>query len=141
MSTQRWRNHLVAEVWWRRLAFAVPCPREPSSLVSRYGLVAANVFEDRAHRVHTFTRTPGSSSQSVGINGRMLQETREDVAQSSIITPTNAKAKTRAKDSASISQRAAQIVNGVSTEDEKDKICPRNKLKKKKEKEKQRKTI
>ena len=32
---------------------------------------------------------------------------------------------TKAKDGASISQRAAQIVNGVSTEDEQNKICPR----------------
>ena len=52
---------------------AVPCPRYPSSLASRYGLVAANVFQDCANRV---TRTPGSSSQSVGINGRMRRERR-----------------------------------------------------------------
>ena len=35
-----------------------------------------NILPDRANRARTFAGTPGSSSQPVGLNGRMRQETR-----------------------------------------------------------------
>ena len=55
----------------------VPCPCHSSRLASRCRHVAKDIFPDRANRVHRSTGTSCSSSQSMGINGLMRQETRE----------------------------------------------------------------
>ena len=73
MPTQRWRNRvLVEEVWWRRLALRclVHVTRES------WQIVATSLLKNRFNRVHTFAGTPGSSSQPVGLNGRVRQETQ-----------------------------------------------------------------
>ena len=98
------------------------------------GDVARSILPNRANRVHTSTRTSGSSSQSMGINGRMRQKTRGDVAPSSIIPlqlwrvhrgTRRSKRKQKKKDSVNISQRAALIASGALDEKERDNVCER----------------
>ena len=65
----------------RRVSVATTYPAMPHSChsgswASRHRHVASSILPNRANRVHTSTGTSGSSSQSMGINGRMRQKTR-----------------------------------------------------------------
>ena len=65
----------------RRVSVATTYPAMPrschsGSMASRHRHAARSILPNRANRVHTSTGTSGSSSQSMGINGRMRQKTR-----------------------------------------------------------------
>ena len=132
-ANSRWRNHiLIADFRWRRLAcdalfMSFKQLGKPSQICGRRHLP-----ESRKQSAH-IQRTLCSSSQSVGINGCMRQETREmwrtprcsPTAEACAHRKVKTKEKAKAKDSVTISQRAAQIINGVSDEKERDNVCPR----------------
>ena len=112
---------------------AVPCPCYPCSLASCFGHVAKkHPPRSRKQRAHIHRNSlfvePINGHQWTFATGNA-----GDVAPSSNILPqlrqvhreAKTKAKAKAKDGATISQRAAQIVNGVSAEEERDNVCPR----------------
>ena len=66
-------NHVLVAELVAKTCLVVPCPCYPSSLASCCGHAARNIFPDRTNIVHTFTGTPCSSSQSMGINGCVRQ--------------------------------------------------------------------
>ena len=77
MLTQRWENHtLVAEFRWRRLTLRCLTHVTQAAWQAVIDMWQGASYRIAHNRVHTSTGTSGSSSQSMGINGRMRQKTR-----------------------------------------------------------------
>ena len=126
MPTRRWRSCvLVAEV-------PVPGSRHPSAVADRAGLVATSLLKNRSNSLHTFAGTPCPSRQPVGLNGCVRQETREMRRHHELLPLSCIDRSQRGKgqdekkeDITTISQRAAQIVEGADTKESEDVACPR----------------
>ena len=112
---------------------AMPCTRHSRVVANRAGLMATSLIKNRSNRVHSFAGTPGPSRQSVGLNGCVRQKTwrmrrhHEYVHSAASIAHKEAKArmKGKKKEVTTISQRAAQIVEGAHTKEKEDVACPR----------------
>ena len=126
MPTQRWEScALIAEVRWRRLALRC--------LVHVTGLVATSFLKNRSDRVHSFAGTSGPSRQSVGLNdvcdrkrggcGAIMNYVHS--AASIAHKEAKARMKGKKKEVTTITQRAAQIVEGAHTKEKEDVVCPR----------------
>ena len=77
MPTQRWENHtLIAEFRWRRLTLRCLTHVTQAAWQAVIDMCQGASYRIAHNRVHTSTGTSGSSSQSMGINGRMRQKTR-----------------------------------------------------------------
>ena len=94
---------------------AVPGSRHPSIVADRAGLVATSLIKNRSNRVHTFAGTPGPSCQPVGLNKKRR-------GCGAIMNYFHSAA---SKEITTISQRAAQIVDGAYTKESEDVACPR----------------
>ena len=84
-------------------------------------------------RREVYTGTPRSSSQPVGLNGRVRQKAWEmwrhheplPLSRGTRHKEAKAKKRGRRKDITTISQRATRIVEGASTKEDEDVACPR----------------
>ena len=111
---------------------AVPGSRHPSIVADCAGLVATSFLKNRSDRVHSFAGTSGPSRQSVGLNGCVRQKTwrirrhHELCPLSCIDRSQRSKSQNERKEEVTtISQRAAQIVEGAHTKEKEDFLCPR----------------
>ena len=103
---------------------AVPGSRHRSVVADSAGLVATNFLMNRSDRVHSFAGTPGPSRQPVGLYGLTKKRGRCGAIMNCFhsaasIAHKEAKAKTKGtkKEVTTISQRAAQIVEGPYTKE------------------------
>ena len=115
-----------------KTCFAVPCTRHSGVEANCAGLMATRLIKNRSNRAHTFAGTPGPSRQSVGLNGCVRQKTwrmrrhHELCPLSCIERSQRSKSQNeRIEEVTTISQRAAQIVEGAHTKEKEDVACPR----------------
>ena len=112
---------------------AVASSHHPSVVADRAGLMATSLIKNRSDRVHSLAGTPGPSRQSVGLNGCVRQKTwrmrrhHELCPLSCIDRSQRSKSQNerKKKEVTTISQRAAQIVEGAHTKEKEDVACPR----------------
>ena len=134
MPTQRWRNFiLIAEFRWRRLALrclvhVTQAARQ--AVTEMWQETSSRIVQTECTHPPEFCvrRANHWASMNVcdrerGGCGAVLDFSPTAVACAQREAKTKEKAK--AKDSATISQRAAQIIIGVSDEKERDNVCPR----------------
>ena len=112
---------------------AVPGSRHPSVVADRAGLVTTSFLENRSNRVHALTGTPSPRAnrwasmdgcdKKRGGCGAIMNYFHSAAS----IADKEAKAKMvgKKREVATISQRAAQIVEGVYTKESEDVACPR----------------
>ena len=128
MPTQRWENcALIAEVRWRRLAL-----RCLVHVTRASWQIVLDSWQQASSRIVQIAGAPGSSRQSVGFNGCVRQKTwrmrrhHELCPLSCIDRSQRSKSQDERKEEVTtISQRAAQIVEGAHTKEKEDVVCPR----------------
>ena len=111
---------------------AIPSTRHSGVVANRAGLMATSLIKNRSDRVHSFAGTPGPSRRSVGLNGCVRQKTwrmrrHHELCPLSCIdrSQRSKKQNERKEEVTTISQRAAQIVEGAQTKEKEDVACPR----------------
>ena len=136
MPTQRWeicvlgRRGSVAKT-----CSAVPGSRHPSVVADRAGLVATSFLKNCSDRVHTFAGNSSSIAPTSGPPWMWCDKKRgrcgammNYVHSAASIAPQRSKRQNEKKGRkrvTTISQRAAQIVEGAHTKEKEDVACPR----------------
>ena len=134
MPTQRWESRaLVAEVRWRRLALGCLVHVHSGVVANCAGLVASRLIKNRSDRVYSFAGTRGPSRHQCasmdvcdrkrGGCGAIMNYVHS--AASIAHKEAKARMKGKKKEVTTISQRAAQIVEGACAKEKEDVACPR----------------
>ena len=117
-----WSQRLMAKT-----CPTTPCTRNSGVVANCAGFMASRLVKNRSDRVYTFAGTPGPSRQPVDLNGCVRLKTwrmrrhHELCPLSCIDRSQRSKSQNERKEEVTtISQRAAQIVEGAHTKEKED---------------------